>query len=109
MPSASYPLIDMQLPIAGLSLHSIQFAAILGDLSHKTEVYLARQSYSTYTTCLFANCEQAGYLLSSSFQLPPGSYNNHSLGTFFVFFHYSNLTFRFDYLAQLPSLSCYCV
>jgi hypothetical protein len=99
----------MQIPLLDLTLHSIQFAAILGDLSHKSDVYLSRQNFNITTTCLFANCEQAGYLLSSAKPLvPPGNWNNHSLGTFFEFFYYSNLTFRFDYLTALPSISCHC-
>jgi len=98
----------MQLPILlGLTLHQIQFPAILGDLSHKQDVYLSRQNFAAHTTCLFSNTEQAAYLLACCRSLvPPGNWNDHSLGTFFEFFYYSNLTFRFDYLLRLPALSC---
>jgi len=100
----------MQLPAVLLSLHSIQFAAILGDLSHKSDVYLSRQSFQVDATCLFSNCNQAHYFLTRTPELlPPGYYNNHSIGTFFEFFYYSNLTFRLDYLAALPALTCVCV
>lgn len=99
----------MQLPIANLPLRSIQFAAILGDLSHKSDTYLARQDFSPSTSCLFANCEQAHYLYHNTPDLlPPGHWNNHSLGTFFEYFYYSNLTFRLDYLSSLPTLVCVC-
>nr|QYF50207.1 MAG: hypothetical protein [Sichuan deltaflexi-like virus 2] len=99
----------MQLPLLDLTLHSIQFAAILGDLTHKTDVYLSTQSFAPNVTCLFANCEQAGYLFNYHPTLiPPGNWNNHSIGTFFEFFYYSNLTFRLSYLNTLPSLDCHC-
>lgn len=97
----------MQLPLVLTSLAAIQFPAILGDLSHKTDVYLQRRAFTSNVTCLFANCEQAHYyLLYAPDLLPPGNYNNHSIGTFFEYQYYSNLTFRFDYLARLPFLSC---
>jgi hypothetical protein len=35
-------------------------------------------------------------------------WSNHSLGTFFEFHYYSNLTFRFSYLTDFPSLICLC-
>jgi len=100
---------DMQFAHQLLSLHSIQFAALLGDLQHKQDLYVATQDFSTTTTCFFANCEQAAWLLSFAPSLiPPGDYNNHSLGTFFEFFYYSNLTFRFAYLDSFPQLHCQC-
>jgi len=99
----------MQLRFASLSLSTIQFAAILGDLSHKQDIYLQLQSFSPNVTCLFANCEQASWLLINAPQLiPSGQYNNHSLGTFFEYYYYSNLTFRFQFLATLPTLICVC-
>lgn len=98
----------MQFAILDLTLHSIQFAAILGDLIHKSDVYLARQNFNTTTTCLFSNAEQAHFITAAHPELiPTGNWNNHSLGTFFEFFYYSNLTFRFDYLSALPILSCH--
>jgi hypothetical protein len=100
---------EMQFPIATLSLKTLQFTAILGDLSHKTDIYLQRQDFSTTITCLFANCEQANYILNfAPFVIPPGNYNNHSIGTFFEFEYYTNLTFRLNYLQVLPSLHCVC-
>lgn len=99
----------MQLVLTDLTLRSIQFAAILGDLSHRTDTYLARQDFSSNVSCLFANCEQARFLCDSAPALiPPGNWNEHSLGTFFEYFYYSNLTFRFSYLRELPTLACVC-
>jgi len=100
----------MQLPIASVPVLSRQFIAILGDLQHKQDVYLSRQNFDVATTCLFANCEQAGWLLDNRRSLiPPGyNYNNHSLGTFFEFYYYSDAAFRFQYFADLPSLTCRC-
>lgn len=98
----------MQIPILDITLHSIQFTAILGDLSHKSDVYLDRKNFLPTTTCLFANSEQAGYLLTFCPGLiPAGNWNNHSLGTFFEYYYYSNLSFRLDYLSVLPSLPCH--
>jgi hypothetical protein len=97
----------MQLPLADLTLHAIQFAAILGDLVHKQDVYLARQDFFSNTTCLFANTQQADFLTAHHSQLiPSGNWSPHSLGTFFEYFYYSNLTFRFSYLSYLPDLRC---
>lgn len=98
----------MQVPLTlGLTLHSIQFAAILGDLSHKTDVYLQRQNFNSSTTCHFSNSDQAQYLRTfTPFLIPPGNWNDHSLGTFFEYFYYSNLTFRLEYLSILPLLKC---
>jgi len=93
---------------AGLTLHTIQFAAILGDLQHKQDVYISTQSFTPQVTCLFSNCAQAIFLEKHApFLIPPGDWNTHSLGTFFEYYYYSNLTFRFSYLALLPfDLSC---
>jgi len=98
----------MQIPILGLTLHSIQFAAILGDLDHKRDIYLKYQDFSPNVTCLFSNCEQAAYLTSHAPHLiPSGNWNQHSLGTFFEYYYYSNLSFRFDFLS-FHSLPCTC-
>lgn len=99
----------MQIPIATFSLATIQFPAILGGLSHQTDVYLSRQTFSELTTCLFTSCELSDFVLRNCPDLlPPGEYNNHSIGVFFQFAYYSNLTFRFAYLSALPSLGCVC-
>lgn len=93
--------------LLGPTLHAIQFSAIFGDLHHKYDVYSARQNYLPQTTCLFSNSEQAAYLLTSAESLiPPGDWNNHSLGTWFEFFYEANTTFRLEYLASLPRLHC---
>nr|QYF50215.1 MAG: hypothetical protein 1 [Xinjiang sediment deltaflexi-like virus 2] len=89
------------------SLHTLQFAAILGDLQHKQDLYLREQNFLPSTTCAFSNCNQAHYFLTSTPSLlPPGNWNNYSIGTFFEFHYYSNLTFRLDYLRT--SLLCVC-
>jgi len=95
----------MQLPLLDITLHTIQFAAILGDLTHKQDLYIREQNFLPSTTCAFSNCNQAHFLLTYEPGLvPPGNWNNHSIGTFFEYFYYSNLTFRFCYL----SLPVYC-
>lgn len=98
----------MQIPLTlDLTLRSIQFAAILGDLVHKTDVYLQRQDYHSNTTCHFSNSAQAHYLVSTNPSLvPSGHWSNHSLGTFFEYYYYSNLSFRLEYLSHLPFLTC---
>lgn len=97
----------MQIPLLDFTLHSIQFAAILGDLCHKQDVYLSRQNFAVNTTCLFSNKEQARFLERHYAHLiPSGDWSEHSLGTFFEFYYYSNLTFRFSYLSCLPELAC---
>jgi len=97
----------MQLRLSEITLHSIQFAAILGDLQHKTDVYVTRQNFLPNTTCLFANFEQAKFISDRHPSLiPSGDWSTHSLGTFFEFYYYSNLTFRFSYLSLLPEVFC---
>jgi hypothetical protein len=99
----------MQLPLS-LPLASLQFSAILGDLQQKQDLYVRTQSFEVSTTCHFSNCNQAGYLLVNHPHLIPSGnpWSNHSLGTFFEFHYYSNLTFRFSYLTDFPLLSCLC-
>jgi hypothetical protein len=100
-------LLTMQLPLLDITLHSIQFAAILGDLQHKQDVYVREQNWLPTTTCAFSNCNQAHYFLTRTPDLlPDGNWSNHSVGTFFEFFYYSNLTFRLSYLSS--PLLCVC-
>jgi hypothetical protein len=97
----------MQFPTTAITLHSIQFAALLGDLQHKTDVYIARQSFDKTVSCLFSNYEQGKYLLDNHPSLvPSGHWSDHSLGTFFEYYYYSNLTFRLDYLHAQSELVC---
>ena len=97
----------MQIPITDITLHTIQFAAILGDSLHKQDVYIATQSFDHNVTCSFSNCNQAHFLLSyHPTLLPSGHWSNHSIGTFFEFFYSSNLTFRFSYPATNPTCVC---
>lgn len=101
----------MQAPFIPV-LSSIQFPAILGDLLHKQDLYIGTQSFEVSTTCHFANCEQANYLRTYQASLiPPGvHWNNHSLGTYFEYQYFSNLSFRFDYQRDFAfeSLTCVC-
>jgi hypothetical protein len=96
------------LVLKSLTLATIQFSAILGDLSHKQDLYLLTQSFGISTSCHFSNTNQAGYLLTRTVSLIPigHQWNNHSLGTFFEHFYYSNLSFRLNYLSDFPALSC---
>jgi hypothetical protein len=100
----------MQFPL-GPATASIKFVAILGDLLHKQDLYIGTQTYEVSTTCHFANCEQAGYLINFHPQLIPSGprLNNHSLGTIFEYQYYTNLTFRFAYQWDFPDLFCYCI
>lgn len=99
----------MQIPLL-LPLSALQFPAILGDLQHKQDLYLQTQSFEVSTTCHFSNCNQAGYIVTHHPHLIPSGnpWSNHSLGTFFEYFYYSNLTFRFSYLSDFSSLHCAC-
>jgi hypothetical protein len=97
----------MQFPLLDFTLHSIQFAAILGDLVHKQDIYIATQSFAPFVTCAFSNCNQAHFLLTAHpLLVPPGSWSNHSLGTFFEYYYYSNLTLRFSYPSSQPVCVC---
>nr|QQG34634.1 HP3 [Agave tequilana deltaflexivirus 1] len=99
----------MQLPITllGLTLHDLQFPAILGDLLHKQDLYLATGTFAATTTCAFSNCNQAHFISTHHADLiPPGHWGNHSLGTFFEYYYYSNLSFRLSYPASSPICVC---
>lgn len=100
----------MQVPIAPI-LSTIQFPAILGDLLHKQDLYIGTQSFGVSTTCHFANCEQANYLLTYHLDLIPAGvhWNNHSLGTYFEYQYFSNLSFRFDYQRDFAFEDIVCV
>jgi len=101
--------LTMQIAFVDLTLHAIQFAAIIGDLHHKEVVYKRFMSFESNVTCLFANCEQAHFLrVFTPSLIPPGNWNNHSLGTFFEFYFQSNISFEFTYLTVLPELTCVC-
>jgi len=89
--------------IKTLPLRALQFTAILGDLQHKSDLYVRYQDYSVRVSCRFANCEQAGYITDTHPEMiPPGHWSIHSLGTFFEYYYYSNLTFRFEYMSAPP-------
>lgn len=97
----------MQIPISGLSLRTLQFSAILGDLQHKQDLYIATQRFDTSVSCAFSNCNQAHFLLTLHPSLiPEGNWSNHSLGTFFEYQYYTNLSFRFSYPHRYPVCVC---
>lgn len=95
----------MQVALLVETLHTIQFSAILGDLAHKTDVYLHAGVHGPAVECLFTNHNQAQYLLDHAPELvPPGNWSPHSLGTFFEHFYYSNISFRVSYHRSLTVL-----
>jgi len=89
------------------SLRPFQFSAVLGDLVHKQDVYLQKQTFNSTASCHFANSVQARYLLDRYPQLIPGCpWNTHSLGTWFEHLYYSDISFRLSYLIDLPNVTC---
>lgn len=83
----------------------IQFTAILGDLQHKTDVYISLQDFGPDVERFFANHSQAEFLRDHFPELvpdQPGSPpSDHHLGTIFEFHYYFDLAFRFRYLQLL--------
>lgn len=81
-----------------------QFTAILGDLTHKQDLYLAFGDFGPSVECYFSNSHQASWLIQHApALLPPGHHSEHFLGTVFEFQYYSNLSLRLDYLAWFRS------
>jgi len=82
-----------------------QFAAILGDLLHKQDCYLAFGDYGSVVEPYFTNESQAAWLRTnfSSLVPPPAQPgqdpSDHTLGTVFEFHYFSDLHFRVTYLA----------
>jgi len=87
-----------------------QFAAILGDLEQKKDVYLAKRDFGPHIDRLFSNTAQAQYLRDFRPDLVPPCEPNgtcpsdHTLGTIFEAAYYSNIQFRTEYLQNLPQL-----
>jgi hypothetical protein len=82
-----------------------QFAAILGDLLHKQDCYLAFGDYGAVIEPYFTNENQASWLRANfPLLVPPPAQpgqepSDHSLGTVFEFHYFSDLHFRLTYLA----------
>jgi len=89
------------------STSSYQFAAILGDLQHKLDVYLTVGTYGPIAEAYFPNSAQATWLRTHYPELvPPPAQpgqppSDHTLGTVFEFHYYSDLPFRVNYLTWL--------
>jgi len=98
--------------IQPLDRHSYQFAAILGDLEHKRDVYLAVHDFGQVPEQYFTNSHQARWLRSFRSDLvpPPASPgqppSDHTLGTVFEFHYYSDISFRLLYLSTFQSFEC---
>jgi len=105
------------LPVLGtLQLYTstpdriVQFAAILGDLEHKKDVYVALRDFGPQVDRLFSNASQAAYLRRYRPDLipppaPNGTLpNDHALGTVFEFHYYTDIRFRLDYVPRIRSL-----
>jgi len=84
-----------------------KFAAILGDLKHKEDVYLACLNYGPSTELYFTNEHQAQWLRDNySSLVPPPSQpghnpSDHTLATVFEYNYYTNLAFKICYLGWL--------
>jgi len=87
-----------------------QFAAILGDLQHKTDCYLVYGGYGPPIEPYFTNESQAAYLRSTRPDLvpPPASPGQNpsfkSLGTVFERTYFTSPGFRTDYIRWLSSI-----
>jgi hypothetical protein len=82
----------------------VKFTAILGDLQHKTDLYVEFKTYGPVVEKYFLNSSQADYLRNQRPDLvPPNDPSGHppsvhQLGTVFEFNYYTSLPFRFSYL-----------
>jgi len=87
--------------------HITQFTAILGDLSHKTDLYLEFKTFGPVVEFYFTNRHQANWLRKHHPELvPPPEQpgqepSEHTLGTAFEFYYYSDLAFRLQYLRHI--------
>jgi len=88
--------------------YEYQFSAILGDLQHKTDVYIALRSFnSPEALYLISGVSQAKYLQFSHPELvpeaPPGGNlpSIHTLATIFEFHYYKDVWFKSEYLRAL--------
>jgi len=79
--------------------HTLLLTAILGDLAHKSDLYLRFGTYGPTVECYFTNLHQAQFLRQHYPEAitHPGS-SVHTLGTLFEYHYYSNLTFKLSYL-----------
>jgi hypothetical protein len=97
--------------IAPADQRSYQYTAVLGDLLHKTDVYVHFGDYGPVPEPYFTNFHQATYLRNNYPELvpPPASPgqlpSDHTLGTIFEFHYYISPAFRSRYLAHLPRRS----
>jgi hypothetical protein len=88
----------------------LQFAAILGDLEHKKDVYLTLRDFGPHIDRLFSNSAQAHYLRQYRPDLVPPCEPNgtcpsdKTLGTVFEHRYYTDLQFRTDYLSRVRLL-----
>jgi len=83
--------------------------AILGDLQHKTDVYIYFNSYDSDVTWRFSNEAQGSYLKRFERDLvPPPAQpgqppSDHTLGTIFEYHYYTSPGFRSRYVNRLNS------
>jgi hypothetical protein len=89
----------------------VQFAAILGDLEHKKDVYLSRREFGTPAVdTLLTNRHQATYIRQYYPELVPDKDpsgnppSTHTLGTIFEYKYYTDVQFKLIYLQRLPNL-----
>jgi hypothetical protein len=84
-----------------------QFQAVLGDLDHKRDVYLAVGTYGPAAERYFTNRHQASYLRRYRPDLvPPPAQpgqppSDHTLGTVFESTYFTDPLFRSEYLRRL--------
>jgi len=84
--------------------HEVQFVAVLGDLTHKLDVYNIVGAFDRSAEKYFENHHQAQYLRNyEPGHIPSGQSSDKSLGTAFEFAYYREPTFQFNYLRRLAN------
>jgi hypothetical protein len=89
--------------MVSISSRDYQFAAILGDLDHKKDVYLLVGTFGPRAEAFFTNQAQADFLRSHFKELvPPNNPNgtppsDHTVGTAFEFYYATRQSFRVHY------------
>lgn len=94
--------------MSSVASRSVQYKAILGDLQHKTDVYILIGDFGPVAEQFFSNSHQADYirqqrpdLLPENPSQPP---SDHQIGTIFEFYYFVDPYFRSVYLAYIRRL-----
>lgn len=85
---------------------AIQFSALLGDLTHRSDVHLHFRDFGPAFVPFFSAHNQSAWLLvHAHWAVCDPAWSAHTTSTVFEHLYTSNLTFRLDYLASLPVLN----